>query len=312
MRGSLLPVLLLSTLVLPPLHAAAQANAPLAPYAFEASLDAEPEVGATVRLSVRVEARSALAATYVLETPPWIEVEGDRAWPVDLEAGESAERAWRLDVTEGGFWRASLSEGGASATPVGGCCVFAWSTVDRGIWSMDAVGALPAESSVGFHPSYRALDAERAELVVRVSPQDKRYAGQELVFQVLGEGSDEQRAPADAPHEFHHALPLADGAGTLVTPSASVRVTFAGGTGAPEVVSVSQHVACANIQLQREGDEVREVARTGCDAAAAPARHGDDAPVLPVPLPGSGALLAVTLSVALALSALNAYPRRPV
>lgn len=242
-------------------------------------------------LRVTLTSHMQLDAAYRLEVPAWIEVEEDPVWTVRLAPDEQAERTWRLTATRAGFWRASLSEEGA---PVGGCCFFAWSTADRGIWSREAANALPAESSVGFHPSFAAADAERAELTLRVSPQDRRYAGQEIFMQVLGDPASEQRAPADGPHDFRHVFALAEGASRVITPSASIRVTFEGGEASGEPIVAGQSVACANIQVERRAGEVAETSRWSCEAS--PVRPGR-------PIPGAGVagpIIAVALALALA------------
>jgi len=183
---------LFALVLLLPLAAATPATEP---YAFEASLDASPEVGVPVVLRVALEARGDIDAPLKLDLPAWVEVEEPREWHARAREGERVEREWRLVATRAGFWQAALvvdasrapSYGGPvdperAWQPVPGCCLFAWSTQERGIWGPRPQHAVPGESTVGFHTRLRALDEERAELIVRMSPQDARYAGQELVF----------------------------------------------------------------------------------------------------------------------------------
>ena len=269
---------ILLALLFLPLAAATPATEP---YAWSATMDADPAVGATVTLTVRVQALRALDAPLKLDVPEWVSIEEPLEWHAQVAEGERGERAWRVTPTRSGFWRVGLAADTARAEAyaepvdparawqaIGGCCLHAWSTEDRGLFSERPEGAVPGESTVGFHPSFRAIDAERAELVVRVSPQDKRYVGQELLFQAPAGSADMQTAPADAPHEFAHPFLLADGASAVVSAAAYVRVTFEAGEHAQAPATWSQHVACANFQVERIGDEVREVGRSGCAAAS--------------------------------------------
>lgn len=270
----------LSLALLAPIAAATPATEP---YAFDASVDAEPWVGRAVTLTIAIEARRPLDAPVRLEVPEWIEVEEPREWHARAAEGERVERAWRLTATRAGFWHAGLAVDAPRARaygdpvdpsrdwqPVGGCCLYAWSTQGRGMAGAEPVAAVPGESAVGFHPSFRALDAERAQLLLRVSPQDSRFAGQELVFHGSMGGGEEQTAPADAPHEFAHVFPLADGERAVLSPSASVRIRFEQGADGAPPSPWSLHVACANIEVERAGDEVREAGRTGCIASSRP------------------------------------------
>jgi len=292
-------------LLLLPLAAASQASDP---YVWRAELDGDPALGATVTLTVTLEARRAIDAPLRLELPEWVDAAEPREWRAQAEEGGVLQKAWRLTPARAGFWRASLSvdpqraeayalpvDPNARWHPVHGCCLYAWTFDERGLWSPRPEGAVPGESTVGFHPAFRALDAERAELMVRVSPQDRRYVGQELLFEAPP-GSDPQRAPADAPHTFAHAFPLASGESATLAAAAFVRVRFDGGEGAADEATHTQPVACATIRVERAGDEVRETARAGC----APPREPETRRV------PAGAALA---PVAFALAALGARQR---
>lgn len=276
------------------------------PFGLDVTVEGEPSVAAPFTLTVGLRAQEETEARLRLDVPAWVEVEDEAAWNVSLAAGERAQRAWRLTATEPGFWRAALV---SDEGPVEGCCLYAWSIVGRGIASTQPAAAVPAESSVGFHPSLRPLDAERAELTVRVSPQDKRYAGQELAFVVPG--APEQTASADAPHEFRHAFALRDGAEEILTASAAVRVTFEPGPHGSEPVVVDQRIACAQLRVTRVGDEVREAARTGCDAPPEASTPTPGAGDRRVPLPGTLGAAAVAAAMLIARALAKTYPRRP-
>lgn len=299
--------LLLALLLLP----AAAATPPSEPYLFDATLSPDPAVGVPAELMVRVDARRPLDAPLALQVPPWVEVEGALEWHAQADEGESIERAWRVTATRAGFWRASLavdaSRAAAYANPVDperawqlvhGCCILAWSTEGRGLASMRPEGAIPGESTVGFHPSLRALDTQTAELAVRVSPQDARYAEEELLFQSPVGSPELQRAPADAARTFAHAFALAHNQTVVLSAAAYVGITFEGGEHAGEDASWSQHVACANLEATRDGDDVRETRRWGCEALGG-RRHA-------IP-----ALATLVVAMVLALAARSAYPRGP-
>lgn len=298
--------LLIALLLLP----AAAATTPIEPYVFEADFDAEPAVGESVDLTVRLRAERPIDAPLALQVPAWIDVDGAREWHAQADEGETIEHAWRLTATRAGFWRASLAvdasratryenpvDPAATWTPVPGCCILAWSSEDRGMGGARPEEAVPGESTVGFHPALRALDERTAELAVRVSPQDARYAEEQLAFQAPV-GGPHEHAPASAPHTFAHAFALAHNETAVVSAAASVRVTFEGGEHAGADVEWYQHVACANLEVHRAGDDVREARRWGCAALAA----------RPHAIPAAPAGLALAL---VALAARSAYPRGP-
>lgn len=286
-------------LLLAPLAAATPATEP---YSFEASFDEDAWVGRLVTLRVAIVAERALDAPVRLEAPAWVDVE-DPEWHARVAEGERAEHAWRVRATEAGFWRASLAVDAARAQayadPVdparawqplgGGCCLHVWSFKERAMAAAEPGRAVPGESAVGFHTSLRALDASRAELAVLVSPQDARFAHEEIVFQIPT-GVELARAPADRPRTFAHAFPLANGERAMLTPAASVWITFEAGEHAGDEVATALPIACANIEVERAGDDVREVSRAGCEASAARPRA--------IPAPSALVALAMAMTIA--------------
>lgn len=284
---------------------AAQATPSTEPYSWSASFDEPPEVGRTVTLTVALSPRGPIDAVLALDVPPWIEVEEPREWRAQAREGERVERAWRLRATQAGFWRVALAVDPARASVYGdpvdpaagweavqGCCLLAWSSDGRALAGTRPEEAVPGESTVGYHPGFRAVDGARAEMTLRISPQDKRYAGETLVVEIPP-GSEARTAPADAWHDFAHVFDLAPGASATLAAGAWVGIGFEAGPLASEEVTYRQRIACATFHLVREGDVVRETARSGCEPAPAPRRG--------VLAPPVGLALAATLAGALVL-----------
>lgn len=293
---------LLFVLVLP----SVAATEPTDPYVWSASFDAPPELGRTVTLTLTLDARGAIDAPLALDVPDWIDVEEPREWRARSVEGERVEHSWRLTPTRAGFWAAGLAvdaaraeayaipvEPGSSWQAIRGCCLLVWSVEGRGIAGARPEQAVPGESTVGYHPTFRALDAQRAELELRISPQDGRYAGEEILVEIPP-GREPVRAPADAPHVFAHAFDLAAGGRAQLAAGAWVRITFETGVHAEAEPVFLQRVACATFHIERTEEDVRESARTGCDPPPTRSRG--------VPAPSS--LLAVGVATAsLALAA---------
>ena len=261
--GPVLRALFLLALFAPVAAAAQQPDA----HAWSASFGEPPELGRTVTLTVAREPGEPIDAALALDVPAWIEVEEPREWRLQAAQGERAERSWRVRATEPGFWRASLAaespDGGWEV--VAGCCLLAWSSDGRALFGARPEQAVPGESTVGYHPSFRALNATHAELTLRSSPPDRRYASEELVVEIPP-GAKPQTAPADAWRNFTHTFALAPAASVSLAAGAWVRIGFEGGELAREDVSWSQPIACATFHLAREGDVVHETSRSGCQA----------------------------------------------
>lgn len=261
---------------------------------YEAGFLREPRVGQRTELVVTLTDPRGVEGELRLEVPSWVEVDGDRAW---RPAGDlPLQRRWNLTPTRDGYWRASLSEEGA---PVEGCCLFIWSIADRSTFHVHPDLAIPGETTVGYHPSFRAVDEATAELAVRVSPQDKRFAGQQLAFEAPI-GAPRDRAPANASATFTHSFPLRDGERAEVSAAAFVEVAFEGGNASGPWLVGQQRAGCARFTVERTGGDVREVGRTGCAAVATPPTGR------PVP---AGATLAAPVALVAAAIALVLRPR---
>lgn len=296
--------LLLLVLLLPP----AAATPATEPYAFEARLDDEPIVGRTMTLAVRIDAHAALDAPIRLEVPDWIAVEGEREQHARVAQGGSVEHAWRLTPQRAGFWRASLSvdasraeaygdpvDPAASWQPMGGCCVYAWSAPRDGLSSMSVYDAVPLGAPGEMRVSFAPLDEERAQMTVSVEPRADWLAGEEIGAQIPM-GSEPVRRPGDAMQQFVRGFVLAPGNGTVVSPATYAYVTFDDGLPDVDDHGFARDIACANIQVERDGDEVRETSRWSCFAMSAKPRL----------IPGPG-LLAVGIAL---LSAKGLSTRR--
>lgn len=305
MRAGLLLVLLLG---LP----AVAATPPREPYEFDARLDAEPIVGRTLTLTVRIEGFLALDAPIRLDAPDWVAIEEPRERHAKVAEGGSAEFAWRVTPGRAGFWRASLSVDASRAqfygnprapdatweSMGGGCCVYAWSAARDGLSSMSIYDATPLDPPGRMRLSFQALDAERAQLTVLVDDLAPWVAQEEVMAQIPM-GSEPRRAPGDAPRQFVTPFPLVDGASVVVSPATYAWVTFDDGLADVDDDGYARQIDCANVQVERVGDDVRETSRWTCFASVGRPRL----------LPTSPAqVLVAVLAVALALARRSAYP----
>ena len=316
--AALLAPLLPLALPLPSAHASPAQE----PYAWSAAFAAPPRAGQTVELTVTLDARVRLGPHELrLETPDWVRVEGD-PWRVDVPPGGRATHAWRVTPQREGFWQAGLSvdpqQGGAYAQPVDpargrqavpGCCVLAYSGTDAAATGWLPPHAAMPEPRATVDLDVRALDARTARLAVTLTPEAPWMRHAILAVQFLTGNDSERLAPGDAPRRFTHDFPLAPGNATTLTAAYGVRARFdppANATPDEAPATAGLSLGCANLEVAREGDDVRIVRRWTCEASAT--RPGLRIPA-PPPLLVTGVLAA--LAATLRRSPTPTRSRRP-
>lgn len=316
-RASPIPLLALGLLLPLSVLPGSVASQPREPYSFDVAFSAPPRVGETVEMTVTLHAHVALGPMRLrLETPDWVHVEDDAPWSVEAAEGGSRSHAWRLRVAREGFWHAGLSfspredqprgfpvDPNAERMPLHGCCAYAYSAEGEAIVAPQphALPLAPPRANVSW--SLRALDGERVEVALLLTPLEPWMRHADFQVQDPSREDGVERQSADAARRFARVVPLRPGNETVLTFVHGVAIAFdAGPTNASEP-GHGRSIGCANLRVGRVDDNVSLLGETTCYAMGGAYPGGGSR--FDLPMPGLALVAPALVGVALGLRGLR-------